>query len=114
MPALSDQMLDLGCVAHVDGIHGEQIAILSGSRDAGKAFTVVRETETDVVLTSDLGEDRRSKRIIRFRDSKGIPEILSQTILQTEDGKQWRAVRNPLDGYLTTDFELIEQTAKDK
>lgn len=105
MPSISDTALDAGCVTHIGAVHGLSIKILDGP-DAGKTFWAnVVETEQDIVLNSDLSEDRRAKRIIRFQDSKGVPNILNQGKVEI-DGKQWTAVRNPGDGYLTTDFEL--------
>ena len=38
MPALSDKLLDSGCVTHVAIIHGEVIRIMSGAQ-AGQSFT---------------------------------------------------------------------------
>lgn len=103
----TDRMLDSGCARHVEAAHGESILVLSGE-EKDKAFVCVRETESDVVLDAELGEDRRAKRIIRFRDSTGVPNLGEQDRIQTADGKKWYAVRAPQDGYLTTDFELRE------
>lgn len=104
MGPLSDAMLDSGCARHIEVAHGEPIKVLSGL-DAGKTFYAVKETESDVTLLTELGEDRRGKRILRFRDTTGVPRLASQDILQTADGHKWTAVRAPQDGYLTTDFE---------
>lgn len=105
--SLSDKMLAGGCALHLEAVHGEAIVILTG-RDAGKPFTAIRENETDMVLTSDLGVDPRAKRMLRFRNGTPVPNLAQQDRLQTEDGKIWTAVRRPDDAYLTTDFELIE------
>lgn len=107
MPPLSDKLLNSGCALHVDLVHGEPIRILSGA-DAGKTFYGVIETLSDIELSTELGEDRRKHRMVRFRDSAGMPNIGSQDVLQTEDGQTWTAVRNPGDGFLTTDYELKE------
>lgn len=112
MPSLSDKMLAGGCALHVEAVHGEPILILTGL-DAGKTFTAVRENESDMLLATDLGADTRAKRIMRFRDGQPVPRLGSQDTLKTEDGKKWTAVRRPDDGYLTTDFELIEVIAQD-
>lgn len=104
---LSDKMLATGAALHIEAIHGEPILILDGP-DAGKTFIAVRETESDQVLTTDLGMDPRAKRIIRFREGVRLPVIKPQTRLQTEGGKIWTALQRPDDGFLTTDFELIE------
>ena len=108
MPSLSDRMLDSGCALHVEAAHSESIRILSGT-DAGRTFYAVKENETDMVLTTDLGADPRAKRMLRFRNSNAVPAIGSQASVETADGKIWLAVRAPQDGYLTTDFELIEK-----
>jgi len=105
--SLSDKMLAGGCALHVEAFHGEPILILSG-REAGKTFIAVRESETDQVLTTDLGTDPRARRVLRFRDGAPVPNLASQDRLQTEDGKIWNAVKAPQDGYLSTDFDLIE------
>jgi hypothetical protein len=106
MPSIADQMLADGCVSHVEAIHGEPIKILDGD-DAGRTFIAVKEIESDVVFDAILGEDRRAKRIIRFRDGN-VPRIGSQGTVQTEDGRRWTATKNNQDGFLTTDFVLKE------
>ena len=109
----TDEMLDDGCALHVEEAHGETIKVLSGA-EAGKTFTAIRENEADAVLNSETGSiDPRAKRCLRFRDSAGVPKLSAQDIIQTGDGKKWRAVKNPQSGYLTTDFDLVEITKKD-
>ena len=108
----SDAMLDAGCALHVEAAHGETITVLSGA-DSGKPFVAIRESEQDAVLNSEGGYDPRAKRVLRFRDSTGVPALAPQDVIQTADEKKWHAVRNPQSGYLTTDFELIEITVKD-
>jgi len=104
-------MLASGCAFHVEVIHGETILILSGPQ-AGMTFTAVKETESDVLLNTELSEDPRPRRMVRFRDGFA-PNITSQERVKTEDGKIWVAVRNPGDGFLTQDFELKEVTTFD-
>jgi hypothetical protein len=110
--SLSGKMLAGGCALHVEAIHGESILVLTGL-DQGKSFTGVRETEADMVINSELGADPRAKRMLRFRDSIPVPRLGLNDRIKTEDGKIWTAVRNPGDGFLTNDFELIEVTKKD-
>lgn len=105
MPSLSDRMLASGAVPLIQNTHGETILVLSGA-DVGKTFPCVRETEQDIILDAQLGEDRRAKRVVRFMYA--VPNLESQDIVQTDDGKKWHCVRSPQDGYLSTDFELKE------
>jgi len=107
MPSIADMMLAGGCVRHIGAIHGEDIKIISGPMAGRTVFANVIENMQDAVLTTDLGEDRRGKRIIRFADGL-VPEVVSQMIIQKADGTKWKAVRAPQDGYLTTDFELLQ------
>ena len=109
MPALSDTLLAAGAASHIEAVHGEPVFILSGP-DAGKTFLAVRENASDVVLDENLSPDPRAKRLIRFREGapQGVPRLSSQDRVQTCDGKQWYAVKYPQDGYLSSDFELVE------
>jgi hypothetical protein len=109
MGSLSDTLLADGCALHIESIHGEPIKILSGS-DAGKPFVAVRETESDEILASELGIDPRAKRILRFRAGQ-VPNLGSQDLIETDDGKKWKTIRRPDTGYLTVDFELVEIVA---
>ena len=110
--SLSDQMLDSGCASLVEVMHSEPIRILDGP-DAGKTFFAVKEKIPDNILMTELGDDRRGKRLLRFRDSSGVPRFNRQCRVETEDGKKWTIVLAPQDGYLTTDFELQQITPKD-
>ncbi len=105
MPSLSDMMLASGVVPLVQNVHGETILVLSGA-DAGKSFQCVRETEQDIILDAQLGEDRRAKHVIRFMYA--VPNLESQDVIQTDDQRKWHCVKSPQDGYLSTDFELKE------
>jgi hypothetical protein len=109
MPAISDMLLAAGCAPSLEAIHGERILVLSGA-DAGKTFIGIRENESDIVFDSQLGEDARPRRMIRFVTA---PALGRSDVIQTEDGKRWQATRAPGIAYLTTDFELAELTAKD-
>lgn len=104
MGALSDTMLAGGCAAQIAAVHGEPVTVLTGL-EAGLKFIGVVENETDFDLTSDLGSDPRSKRMIRFRVGS-VPRLRSQDVIQTQDGKKWKAVRKPGAAFLTVDFEL--------
>jgi hypothetical protein len=110
VPSIADTLLSQ-CASHVEALHGEPIAILSGA-DAGKSFVGVVEVETDQIISTELGEDARPRVFIRFLKGN-VPAITGQARVQTSDGKVWLALRNPGNGYLTTDFELRELTAKD-
>lgn len=109
---LSDTLLASGAALHVEAVHGERVLILTG-QDKDKVFLAVRENSSDVLLDENLGPDVRAKRMIRFREGS-VPRLSAQDRLQTEDGKVWYAVKAPQDGYLTTDFELVEKLTKDQ
>lgn len=105
MGAISERMLARGCVRNIERVHGEQVKILSGL-DAGKSFTAVVEIEQDLVLGDDgLGNDPRAKVMCRFSVA---PNIDSQDVVQTADGKKWNAIKRDFSDFLTTDFELME------
>jgi hypothetical protein len=105
MPSIADLMLSAGCVQLLHEAHAETVKVLSGA-DAGKTFRAIKEVEQDVVLTSELQQDRRPRRILRFLPSSA-PNLSAQDVLQTEDGMRWNAVVMPETAYLTTDFELV-------
>jgi len=111
MPSLADSLLAAGCVRQLERIHGEPVKILSGS-DAGKTFVGIVEVEADALLPTELGEDSRGRRMLRFRNG-AAPAIASQGQVQTDDGKRWAAVRQTFGGHLTTDFELKEISPRD-
>lgn len=96
----------------VEALHGEVITVLSGV-NAGQKFTAVRETQADQILITDLGQDGRAKRVMRFREGGPVPVLAPADKIATDDGKTWTAVRAPQDGYQTTDFELTEVLKKD-
>lgn len=106
--ALSDIMLAGGCVKHIDAVHGEDVVILDGP-DAGTTFRAnIVEAGQDMILDTDLGQDPRGKRILRFAEEQPLPRIASQAQVKTADGKKWTAVRQDFSGYLTRDFDLQE------
>ena|ERR1039458_4086370 len=106
MGGLSDLMLGGGCALHVEALHGERVRVLSGP-DAGRSFAAVMEVEPDLGLEMALGNDPRGKRVLRFREP-AVPRLGSQDVVETDDGKRWRAVRRPDSAYLTVDFDLME------
>lgn len=89
----------------VEQVHGEIVRMLDGA-DAGKTFI----GKVDIVEDIDIEGDRRSKRVIRFKEG-AVPTVASQNRLETSDGKIWLAVRLPGNTYLTVDFELREVAA---
>lgn len=98
----------------IDSIHGESIKVLTGL-DAGKSFRIMQnETENDVEFSGDFTPDPRAQRVMRFRDGTPVPRLDAADRIQTEDGKTWNAIRRPDSGYLSTDFNLSEVTAKDQ
>src|SRR6185312_11790898 len=105
--SLSEKMLAGGCALRVEVFHGELILVLTGA-DKGKTFIAVRETESDQMIISDIGNDVRAKRVIRFRDGQPLPRLAAQDKVQSENGKRWSVVKAPQDGFLTTDFEVTE------
>lgn len=109
MSSLSDRLLNAGCAALIEAVHGETVTVLNGA-NGGLVFTAVQEIESDIILNSELGEDPRAKRILRFRTATA-PTLASQDIVQTADGKKWHAVRRPGAAYLTIDYELREIVA---
>jgi hypothetical protein len=110
MPSIADNLLSAGAAAAVEAVHGEQVVVLTGL-DSGKTFVAVREIESDVTVSFDNNSpDPRARRMLRFRVA---PRLNPNDRIRTDDGKLWNAVRSPQDGYLTTDFELTEITAKD-
>lgn len=107
---ISDTMLAVGCALHVDVIHGEQVLVLDGP-DIGKKFRAVRENDSDLMISDALMPDRRAKRVLRFIGK--APSLIDQGRVKTEDGKIWRVTVNPQDGYLSTDYSIMEITSKD-
>ena len=109
MPALSDRLLR-ATVSHLETVHGEPIVILTGD-DAGLTYIGIVETEADLMLGGELlGQDPRGKTTVHFSTA---PNIKSQAMVQTADGKRWNAIRQNFSAFLTTDFELKEISSKD-
>lgn len=109
MSSISDKLLAAGAAANIEWIHGERIEILSGPDD-GQFFQGVIEIESDVILATDLGEDPRSRRMLRFRQGYA-PRLNSQDRVRTDDGKVWVAIKQDFSQYLSVDYELRESVA---
>ena len=109
MSSLAEKMLRRGCVKLVDAVHGEVIRVLSGA-DAGKDFFGVVEVTNDLVMSEGVS-DIRARILLRF--SGTVPSMAKEGLIRTADGKRWRAIRAPQNGYLSDDFELIEATSRD-
>lgn len=113
MGSLSDTMFGTSAMPLLDAAHGEPVKILDGV-DAGKVFYAIRETQEDIVLASDLINDPRGKRMLRFTDKPGnVPSVNTKRLvkIQTSDGKKWSATRQDFSAYLSVDFELAEIVA---
>lgn len=106
MPSIGDLLLTGGCAVHVERLHGETIRVLTGA-EAGGVYVGVRETETDLISSGEIGEDPRARRIIRFPVSR-YPVLASQDVVQTDDNKKWKAVKRPDSAFLSIDYELTE------
>lgn len=108
MNAVSDQLLNSGCVELIENLHGETITVLTGL-DAGRKFIAVEETEPDVNLTSDLMTDPRGARYLRFKNTpSNVPRLTKLDTVQTPDGKKWKATLMPTSSYLTVDFKIVQ------
>ena len=107
--SLSEKMLRRGCAKLIDAVHGEAIRILSGP-DAGKDFFGVVELTNDLVMTDGVSDVRAR---INLHFSGTVPNISKEAMIRTADGKRWRAIRNPQNGFLSEDFELVETTVRD-
>ena len=113
MASLSDTLLDSGCALHVEAAHSESVRILDGP-DAGKTAFAVKENMEDLTLSIPGESDPRAKRILRFRNSSGVPAINDGGLVETDDGRKWTAIRAPQNDYLFTDFIIMEKLPKDK
>jgi hypothetical protein len=108
MPSLSDTLLNDGLIPLVEQVHGEQIKVLTGL-SAGKLFTGVIEIEQDVQFETELDNDPRGKRMVRFTNRPGnVPQLVKLDRIQTSDGKQFAVVRQPDTSYLTVDYEIVQ------
>ncbi len=105
----ADRLLAI-CVDGLQTVHGETVRVLSGP-EAGKDFKCIIEVETDLNIDSEMGQDVRGKRIARFRTPPSHNN--KPFVMRTDDGRQWKATRQPGQAHLTTDFELVEITAHD-
>lgn len=113
MPSIADNMLAAGVASHIEAIHGEPVFVETGP-DAGRTFTAVVEIDTDAELEAALAgpRDRRARRQFRFLNA--VPQLSPNFILRTADGRRWSLVDHSQGGYLSTDFQAVEITAKDQ
>lgn len=102
-------MLSGGAALSIEAVHGESVEILTGG-DAGKKFIGVVEIESDAVVSTDLGIDPRSRRVIRFRIGHA-PQPVQQGRIRTADGRLWKITKSMQDSYLTSDYDMIEVVA---
>lgn len=109
MSSISERLLARGASANIEALHGERIDVLTG-QDIGLSFRGVVEIETDVRLGSDLSDDPRGKRVVRFRNGS-VPRLSAHDRIRTEDGKTWNAIKQNFGSFLTTEFELREIVA---
>ena len=113
MGSLSDTMLATSAMPLLDAVHSEWVEVLDGV-DAGKIFYAIKENQADIVLESELINDPRGKRMLRFTDKPGnVPSVNTKRLvkLKTADGKKWVATRQDFSAYLSVDFELAEIAA---
>ena len=83
--------------------------MLTGN-DAGKKFIGVIEVMDDMMPQIDmLGQDPRGRVVVHFTTA---PDISSQALLQTSNGKKWVAVKRSFSSFLTTDFDLREVSSE--
>jgi len=113
---MSDTMLKGGCAPHINAVHSEWITVTSGL-DAGKKFLAVVEVDADAMLAESMAVskgDRRARKQMRFMEDNPVPSLPPQTTVKTEDGKTWHVVDDPQNGYLSTDFQILEKLDRDK
>jgi hypothetical protein len=103
--SLADRMLATGAALHVERLHGDAVQILEGP-DAGKTFTAVVEIEQDTIIDTELGQDPRPRRMLRFREGNA-PTITGPTRVRV-NGQTYSINRVNGAAYLTTDFEMTE------
>ena len=89
----------------ISSMHGELILVLTGN-NANQTFRAIIGIEQDVVITVDLGENPRGRRVMRFIGA--VPDVSSQDSVQTGDGRKWKLTKSEFSGYLTTDFDMTE------
>jgi hypothetical protein len=109
MSSISDTMLGGAGLPCISSVHGEPILVLTGS-NTGQTFRAIVGIESDVVITMDLGENPRGRRIMRFIGA--VPDVSSQDEVQTGDGRKWNLTKSEFSGYLTADFEMTELIPK--
>jgi hypothetical protein len=108
MGGLSDTMLGVSAMPLIDAVHGEWVTILDGTQ-AGQRFYGVFEHQQDQVLESDLMNDPRGKRYLRFTDKAGnVPRDPKKMVKMLVGGKKYSATRQDFSAFLSVDFELVE------
>lgn len=90
---------------NLDAFHGETIRVLSGEQ-AGKCFIGRVECQPDDVLATMLGQDSRAKDSLYF--TLPGPGLESQTVVQTEDSRKWKATRREFGAYQEEAYDIIE------
>ncbi len=114
--SLSDTLLQAGCCAHINAVHGETITVLSASSpDAGKSFQCVVELDADSVLQQAMQgtKDRRARRALHFIAPNPAPNLQPNDLIQTADGRKWEMVDDPQNDYLENHLCVQEVISKD-
>ena len=108
--SLSNTLLQSGCAPHSHAAHSEMIEVMKGL-DAGKKFSAVVEVDADAMLAVEMlgNKDRRARKQMRFMGD--VPSLPPNTQVKTEDGKTWYVVDAPQNGFLSTDFQILEIVA---
>jgi hypothetical protein len=106
--SIADRMLADGAALHVERLHGDTVQILEGT-DAGRSFTAVVEIEQDTIIDTELGQDPRPRRMLRFRGGN-VPTITGPTRVRV-NGQIYSINRVNGAAFLTTDFEMTEIVA---
>lgn len=109
MDSISDTMLIQGCVKLVDTLHGENVTVLTGV-NAGQTFFAVKEVMGELIIDGLVSKDDRAHRIIRFNNSKPLPQLKPEDTLQIGTS-QWVVLDRKEDAYLTTDYEISQLIA---
>lgn len=113
MGGLSETMLGTSAMPLLDAVHGEWITVLDGV-DAGKKFYGIFEHQQDQVLESDLMNDPRGKRYLRFTDRPGnVPTANKKMVKMKVGNKTYSATRQDFSAFLSVDFELLEIASVD-
>ena len=101
-----DQMLSVGCIAHIGALHGGTFEVLSGPL-VGQNFPYNSNDEVQEVGPEG---DLRQTRMLRLTDA--VPRFNNPTSIRL-DGKLWTITKADFSAYLTHDYRLVEQTTHD-